>query len=548
MPSSIAPDDGAALPVVVNVPVEIDQSHDSNPNLVDSINVLVNADEAAPSNDHHDSNDSNANISPSDPPKESPPDAPGHADDDHENDLIVHVDHITDDGSQSLPSKVSQSTTATAANPNESEEAESKNLKESEEKPSVLAADDHFDSEHEEKADPQRPLIELAPHHGHCSKQGYRQSMEDEVVVQPNFTVLDSKCTSGYMSLYGVFDGHGGDKCAAFCAEHLVSILSKYLSCCESVEVAFRETIAELDSKAIEFSDDASGSTCCIVLIDKRSHDLWCCNVGDSRCILMNALCDSVQQLSVEHKPDFPAERKRIESANGWVTFGRVCGILAVSRSLGDKDFKYEIKDLIVSTPDVTHHKVTIDEDNVIVLACDGLYDVFSNEQCMEWMRTNRGNISTQKLAEKLCYDAIYVRKSKDNVSILIIQLDHCELHEPEPVAHDETPPLSQVHDSDGQELPLQEASTGHDDAEHKMAEEAAECHSFSSTTVSSIGASITETDDVEESLNDSLSSGQSQDQDAVAPKKHKFHVVRVEEEMEMESEVEMEVDPPESD
>ena len=377
MPSSIAPDDGAALPVVVNVPVEIDQSHDPNPNLVDSINVLVNADEAAPSNDHHDSNDSNANSSPSDPPKESTPDAHGHADDDHENDLIVHVDHITDDGSQSLPSKVSQSTTATAANPNESEEAESKNLKESEEKPSVLAADDHFDSEHEEKADPQLPLIELTPHHGHCSKQGYRQSMEvlcslslptvhsstahellsspnilaltlvvgggltvnfqtqDEVVVQPNFTVLDSKCTSGYMSLYGVFDGHGGDKCAAFCAEHLLSILSKYLSCCESVEVAFRETIAELDSKAIEFSDDASGSTCCIVLIDKRTHDLWCCNVGDSRCILMNALCDSVQQLSVEHKPDFPAERKRIESANGWVTFGRVCGILAVSRSLG---------------------------------------------------------------------------------------------------------------------------------------------------------------------------------------------------------------------
>ena len=152
---------------------------------------------------------------------------------------------------------------------------------------------------------------------------------------EPNYTVIGSKCTSGYMSLYGVFDGHGGDKCAAFCAEHLLSILSKYLLCCNSVESAFTETIAELDGKAIVFSDDASGSTCCIVLIDKRSHDLWCCNVGDSRCILINHLYDRVQQLSVEHKPDFPMEKQRIENANGWVTYGRVCGILAVSRSLG---------------------------------------------------------------------------------------------------------------------------------------------------------------------------------------------------------------------
>ena len=153
--------------------------------------------------------------------------------------------------------------------------------------------------------------------------------------MEQNYTVIGSKCTSGYMSLYGVFDGHGGSKCAAFCAEHLISVLSKYLLICDDVSIVFRETIAELDRDAIEFSDDASGSTCCIVLIDKRSHDLWCCNVGDSRCILINKAYDDVMQLSVEHKPDYPLEKERIEKAKGWVTYGRVCGILAVSRSLG---------------------------------------------------------------------------------------------------------------------------------------------------------------------------------------------------------------------
>jgi len=44
--------------------------------------------------------------------------------------------------------------------------------------------------------------------------------------------------------------------------------------------------------------------------------------------------------LSEDHKPDDPIERKRIYNANGFVEDGRVNGMLALSRALGDFEYK----------------------------------------------------------------------------------------------------------------------------------------------------------------------------------------------------------------
>lgn len=45
-------------------------------------------------------------------------------------------------------------------------------------------------------------------------------------------------------------------------------------------------------------------------------------------------------ELSVDHKPDDPIEKERIEKAGGYVQTGRVNGNLAVSRALGDLEYK----------------------------------------------------------------------------------------------------------------------------------------------------------------------------------------------------------------
>ena len=44
--------------------------------------------------------------------------------------------------------------------------------------------------------------------------------------------------------------------------------------------------------------------------------------------------------LSKDHKPDDPEEATRIQAAGGFVDDGRVNGMLALSRALGDFEYK----------------------------------------------------------------------------------------------------------------------------------------------------------------------------------------------------------------
>jgi serine/threonine protein phosphatase PrpC len=47
-----------------------------------------------------------------------------------------------------------------------------------------------------------------------------------------------------------------------------------------------------------------------------------------------------VTELSKDHKPDNDSELKRIKAAGGFVDDGRVQGIIAVSRAIGDWEYK----------------------------------------------------------------------------------------------------------------------------------------------------------------------------------------------------------------
>lgn len=87
--------------------------------------------------------------------------------------------------------------------------------------------------------------------------------------------------------------------------------------------------------------------------------------------------------LTEKHKPTAPAEKKRIEDAGGQVVFGRVLGSLAVSKSLGDLDFKHPYNradgDFVSAVPYI--HKVELNSKHpFIVIACDGLWDKLTYE------------------------------------------------------------------------------------------------------------------------------------------------------------------------
>ena len=66
-------------------------------------------------------------------------------------------------------------------------------------------------------------------------------------------------------------------------------------------------------------------------------------NVGDTRALLLK---NGATRISVDHKPDNPEERSRIEGMGFEVKNNRLMGTLAISRSFGD--FNLKSKGLIV--------------------------------------------------------------------------------------------------------------------------------------------------------------------------------------------------------
>lgn len=69
-------------------------------------------------------------------------------------------------------------------------------------------------------------------------------------------------------------------------------------------------------------------------------------------------------------------EKARITAAGGFVDFGRVNGNLALSRAIGDFEFKKSAdlppeQQIVTAYPDVVVHEMG-DDDEFLVIACDG--------------------------------------------------------------------------------------------------------------------------------------------------------------------------------
>lgn len=126
-----------------------------------------------------------------------------------------------------------------------------------------------------------------------------------------------------------------------------------------------------------------AGCTATVALVTRT--EIICANSGDSRTVLAKG--GVARDMSIDHKPDDPAEKRRIENAGGFVEDGRVNGMLALSRALGDFEYKsnkmVNPKDQVVSAfPDVKIEPITPDTQFVL-LACDGIWDVKTSQEAI---------------------------------------------------------------------------------------------------------------------------------------------------------------------
>jgi len=138
-------------------------------------------------------------------------------------------------------------------------------------------------------------------------------------------------------------------------------------------------------------------------------------SIGDSRAVLVRN--GSAIRFTEDHKPCNDDEEERIRALGGWVTrdeVSRVNGSLAVSRSIGD----FYMHPLVSTEPFLRSTELT-PADEYLIIACDGLWDVFSDEEAAVIAIKA---VDVKAAAVKL-RDLAYLRGSDDNISVVVIDL-----------------------------------------------------------------------------------------------------------------------------
>ena len=94
-----------------------------------------------------------------------------------------------------------------------------------------------------------------------------------------------------------------------------------------------------------------------------------------------------------------------------------------VSRSLGDPDYKKPISDAdyISAEPHVGTYELSHLDDDFLILACDGVWDVLTYQHATELVGTSRDDgCSPEECARTLVQTALN-KGSKDNITAVII-------------------------------------------------------------------------------------------------------------------------------
>jgi len=210
-------------------------------------------------------------------------------------------------------------------------------------------------------------------------------------------------------SFFGVYDGHGGSTVARFSGDTVHSRLQgvddyKSKNYEAALKRAFLATDEDLRSNP-DFQNDPSGCTAVVTLIDEKRR-IICANAGDSRSVL--SVKGEAKAMSHDHKPVNKDENARIVAGGGFVEFGRVNGNLALSRALGDFEFKQNgtisaEKQVVTADPDIIVHDPT-DDDEFLILACDGIWDVMTSQNTVDFIRRS---IADRQPLDKVCESVI---------------------------------------------------------------------------------------------------------------------------------------------
>ncbi|XP_004501450.1 protein phosphatase 2C 50-like [Cicer arietinum] len=308
--------------------------------------------------------------------------------------------------------------------------------------------------------------LDCTPLWGVTSICGKRPEMEDAVGIAPRmlkipiqmlignriYDRVNKYCSQQTVNFFGVYDGHGGSQVANYCRDRMHLALAEEIEfvkerliigstdCQDQWKKAFTNCFLNVDAEVggkvscEPVAPETVGSTAVVAIV--CSSHIIVSNCGDSRAVLCRG--KEAMALSIDHKPNRDDEYARIEEAGGKViqwNGHRVFGVLAMSRSIGDR----YLKPWIIPEPEVTFLP-RAKGDECLILASDGLWDVMTNEEACDlarrrillWHKKNGSELSSirgegidpaaQAAAEYLSNRALQ-KGSKDNITVIVVDL-----------------------------------------------------------------------------------------------------------------------------
>ncbi|KAF5176296.1 kinase and PP2C-like domain-containing protein [Thalictrum thalictroides] len=256
---------------------------------------------------------------------------------------------------------------------------------------------------------------------GSFTSCGRRETMEDTHFLMPQLG------NEKDFHLFGIFDGHRGAAAAEFSARAIPGFLQNLDSTTSpsgalseafvQTDVAFRnELVIQIQSKRVTQKDWHPGCTAIVSLI--ISNKLFVANAGDCRTILCRG--GRAIALSEDHVASHLGERERVVKAGGQVrwqvdTWRVGAAALQVTRSIGDDD----LKPAVTAEPEVTETTLTC-EDEFLVMASDGLWDVVSNDEVVSIIRDT---VKEPGMCSKRLVTEAAERGSKDNITVIVVFL-----------------------------------------------------------------------------------------------------------------------------
>ncbi|KAF6154324.1 hypothetical protein GIB67_026780 [Kingdonia uniflora] len=257
---------------------------------------------------------------------------------------------------------------------------------------------------------------------GSCSEIGPKQYMEDEHICIDNLLehlgATVKFPTPG--AFYGVFDGHGGSDAALFVQKNILKFIIEDTHFPTSVHKAMKSAFVKADHEFADTHslDSSSGTTALTAIIFGRN--MLIANAGDCRAVLGKR--GRAIELSIDHKPNCLSEKLRIEKLGGIIYDGYLNGQLSVARALGDWHMKGPKGSTCpLSAEPELKETILTEEDEFLIMGCDGLWDVMSS-QCAVTIARKELMLHNDpvRCSRELVREALK-RNTCDNLTVVVI-------------------------------------------------------------------------------------------------------------------------------